>query len=930
MDYKATLNLPQTDFSMKANLSQREPNVLAGWEKMDLYARMRAAFAGKALFTLHDGPPYANGHIHIGHALNKILKDVIVRYKTLRGFDAPYIPGWDCHGLPVEHQLFKDLKKNKDQIDRVAFRKLAYDYALKYVTVQKEEFKRLGIIGDWDHPYLTLDKKYEQSILRSFSRLVEKGYVYRGLKPVNWCFRCETALAEAEVEYADHESDSVYVAFKLKENDKSKSLKIPSDTSVVIWTTTPWTLLANVAVAVHPDFEYILVSSKGAHWIFLQDLFEPSLKEKFGFTEYRIEKKFQGKDLEGLCYEHPFGIRQGQVVLADYVSREDGSGCVHTAPGHGQEDFMTGLKYKLDVVMPVDGRGRFDSSAAEFAGQHVFDANAGIIQKLKDLGVLLYSGKTQHTYPHCWRCKQPLIFRATKQWFLKIDHDGLREKMACAIRKDVKWVPASGQERITAMVENRPDWCLSRQRYWGVPIPAVICGSCGHQILDSRLIDKLAERVGQEGTDIWFQKDVKEFLPEGLTCVCGSKDFERSTDILDVWFDSGVSHQAVLKNTKLANFPADLYLEGSDQHRGWFQAALITSMGIENQVPFRSVLTHGFVVDGEGRKMSKSLGNVVSPQDITKEFGADILRLWVLSSDYKEDVRVSKGILSFVADAYRKIRNTTRFLLGNLNDFDPDKDSLPASKMMDVDRWALAKLDVFLKDVTKGYDEYAFYHVFQRIFAFCNEEMSSVYLDILKDRLYTAGRTSVARRSAQTVLYEILNVLVKVLAPVTPFTAEEIYGCMKHRKADDVESVHMSCWPHLSEDHHVKLEELSDLEFVLAFRPNVLKALEEKRTSGDIGSSLEAHLVLKIKEAGAFQAFERYQKQLRFLFIVSQADIVLDKEQKEPLVISVERAQGAKCSRCWNYSQDTDQDARYPGLCSRCVEALESSNVGQK
>ncbi|MFA5038485.1 MAG: isoleucine--tRNA ligase [Candidatus Omnitrophota bacterium] len=909
---------------MKANLSQREPKMMASWEEAGLYEKIRSACREKELFILHDGPPYANGLIHIGHALNKILKDVIVRYKTLRGYNAPYVPGWDCHGLPVEHQLFKDLKKNKDQVDRVAFRRLAHDYALKYVAVQKEEFKRLGIIGDWEHPYLTLDKGYEHAILRSFGELVEKGYVYRGLKPVNWCFRCETALAEAEVEYADHESDSVFVAFSLTDDERSLKRGIPSGTSVVIWTTTPWTLLANVAVAVHPDFDYALIRSGEKRLIVLLDLFNSGLKEKFHIDEYSIEKQFKGRELEGLSYEHPFGIRQGTVVLADYVSRQDGSGCVHTAPGHGQEDFMTGMKYKLDVIMPVDERGRFDPSAGEFSGQRVFDANAGIIQKLEGLGALLSAEKMRHTYPHCWRCKQPLIFRATHQWFLKIDHQALREKMKCAIRRDVAWIPASGQERIMAMVENRPDWCLSRQRYWGVPIPAVICRKCGHQILDSRLIAALAERVATEGSDIWFQKDVKEFIPAGLACVCGSQDFEPSTDILDVWFDSGVSHQAVLKNAPLAKLPADLYLEGSDQHRGWFQASLIASMGIDGQPPFRSVLTHGFVVDGEGRKMSKSLGNVVSPQEIIKEFGADILRLWVLSSDYKEDVRVSKGILAFVADAYRKIRNTARFLLGNLNDFDPDTDGLPGEKMLDIDRWALARLKMFLDEVTRGYDEYAFYHVFQRIFAFCNEEMSSVYLDILKDRLYTAGRSTVQRRSAQTALYEILQVLVRVLAPVMPFTSEEIYACMKRRASDEAPSVHLSGWPQLRAEHVIGLEELSDLEFILRLRPNVLKALEERRAQGEIGSSLEARLVLRLKDPGAFKVFDRYKGQLRFLFIVSETVIVLEEGLKEPLEVSVFRAEGKKCGRCWNYSKDVDEDARYPGLCGRCVEAVLS------
>jgi len=927
MDYKATLNLPQTDFSMKANLSTREPETLSRWEEMGLYGKIRRASQGRELFILHDGPPYANGRIHIGHALNKILKDIIVRYKTLHGYDAPYIPGWDCHGLPVEHQLFKDLKKNKDQIDRVAFRMMAYDYAMKYVALQRDEFKRLGIIGDWEHPYLTLDRKYEETILRSFGRLVEEGYIYRGLKPVHWCFRCETALAEAEVEYEDHESDSVYVKFTLKDEERAHRLGISFDgknpPSICIWTTTPWTLIANVAVAVHPDLEYFLVDfGNDERMIVARDLFESSLKEKFAVSgEARILKRFQGRDLEGLVYRHPFGLREGRVVLADYVSREDGTGCVHTAPGHGQEDFMTGQKYHLDVVMPVDERGRFLPDVADFAGQRVFDANAGIIQKLSDLGCLKLASKITHTYPHCWRCKQPVIFRATQQWFLKIDHKGLRQDLLGVIRDQVSWVPASGRERISAMVANRPDWCLSRQRYWGVPIPAVVCRACHSHILDARLIEKLAARVAAEGTDVWFKSDIAEFLPSDLRCACGSSAFDKSTDILDVWFDSGVSHQAVLKNTPGLKLPADLYLEGSDQHRGWFQASLIPSQAIDRRPPFKTVLTHGFVVDAQGRKMSKSLGNVISPQEIIKDFGADILRLWVLSSDYNEDVRISKEILNFTADAYRKIRNTARFILGNLNDFDPDADRLPLRELCDIDRWALSRLAQLIAGVTQDYDSYLFYHVFQKLFAFCNEEMSSVYLDILKDRLYTAGKRSQERRSAQTVIYDILDALTRMLAPVLPFTSEEIYRSMRHRKGAAAESVHLSSWPSL-DAADINNEANKDIDRILEIRPAVLKSLEEERAKGRIGSSLEAKVVLTFKDKQASEVFFRFAQQLRYFFIVSCVELKTDASVGAPLAISVAHAEGKKCSRCWNYAQDTDADAAYPGICGRCVRAI--------
>jgi len=909
---------------MKANLAQREPLVLAEWEKLDIYKCLREFAKGRPLFILHDGPPYANGSIHIGHALNKVLKDIIVRYKTMRGYDAPYIPGWDCHGLPVEHQLFKELKISKDQVDRVEFRQRAHDYATKFVGKQREEFKRLGVLSDWGNPYLTLDRGYERAILVSFAELVKKGFVYRGLKPVNWCFKCETALAEAEVEYEEHESDSVFVRFELKKDEKTKKLGLPQDNAagIMIWTTTPWTLLANVAVAVHPDLEYLGIMHNNSTVILAKELYYGSLKEKFGFTGEEVLFTVLGRELEGLTYKHPFVSREGKVVLADYVSKEDGTGCVHTAPGHGQEDFMTGLKYHLDVVMPVNERGCFDQTAGEFSGQHVFKANELIIGKLKELGNLTDSGKVKHTYPHCWRCKNPIIFRATHQWFLKIDHDHLRQSLLQTIKNDVTWVPASGQERISSMVENRPDWCLSRQRLWGVPIPAVICKKCRIHILDVRVIGKLAEHALQAGTDAWFSSDVSVFLPTDFKCSCGSGEFEKSLDILDVWFDSGVSHQAVLKGRPGMKLPADLYLEGSDQHRGWFQSSLIASMCIDGRPPFKSVLTHGFVVDGSGRKMSKSLGNVVAPQEIIKDCGADILRLWVCSSDYNEDIRVSKEILAFITDAYRKIRNTVRFLLGNLSDFDPDKDRLAASEMLEVDRWALHRLSRLIDDVTEGYESYKFYHVFQKIYGFCNEDMSSLYLDILKDRLYTAGKRSKLRLSAQTALYEILKGLTRLIAPVLPFTAEEIHRCMRLESTELHQSIHMCCWPELAPDFRVKESEVKGISHILAFRPTVLKALEDIRAKGEIGSPLEAKVVLTFKDARSFAVFQEYAKFLPFIFIVSQVSLNMNADIPGPFEIAVSKAEGKKCARCWNYGVEVDSVKDYPGLCGRCIEAI--------
>ena len=651
MEYKNTLNLPKTDFPMKADLPNREPIILKNWQDSGLYLKIRKSGNGKTKYILHDGPPYANGSIHMGHALNKILKDITIRYKTMRGFDSPYVPGWDCHGLPIEHQLFKELKISKYDIDQVKFRKQAYDYAMKYANIQKDEFKRLGILGDWEHPYLTLDKSYEAEIVRSFGKLVDKGYIYKDLKPVNWCSTCETALAEAEIEYEDKVSPSVYVKFESVHNN------IPA--YFIIWTTTPWTLVANVAIAVHPDMDYVLVEIQGKErYILAKARLEPAMVS-FDIKDYKILKTFKGRDLEGMEARHPFIDRKSKVVTAEYVSMEDGTGCVHIAPGHGQEDYLTGKRCALPTIMPVDPRGKFDETCGEFSGMKVYDANKPIIERLKLLGALVREEEIRHSYPHCWRCKRPIIFRATDQYFMKIDHKNLRKHMLDAIKSKIKWIPEAGHSRIGAMVENRPDWCLSRQRYWGVPIIAFYCKGCKEVLLDAKVINNVAALFDKDGADSWFIKKEEELLPPGTKCKkCGGKEFTKETDILDVWFDSGVSHQAVLKKNKDLDYPCELYLEGSDQHRGWFQSALITGMGIDNIVPYKNVLTHGFVVDGTGKKMSKSIGNVITPEQVMKKYGADILRLWVASSDYSEDVRLSDEILTRLADAYRKIRNT--------------------------------------------------------------------------------------------------------------------------------------------------------------------------------------------------------------------------------------------------------------------------------
>jgi len=908
---------------MKASLAQREPATLAAWQEQDLYGLMREAGKGRPKFILHDGPPYANGRIHIGHVLNKTLKDVVMRYQFLKGHDTPYIPGWDCHGLPVEHALFKELKKTKDQVDRVAFRKMAHDYAMKYVGIQREDFKRLGIVCDWDHPYLTLDHSYEKAILESFATLVEKGYIVRGLKPVNWCYKCETALAEAEVEHADHTSDSVFVRFEVNADAAAARLGLQGKPSLLIWTTTPWTLLANVAVAVHPNLTYVSVEQAGTSIILGKDLFEAVLREKLGWQDARVTSSFKGADLEGLTYRHPFGLREGRVVLADYVSNEEGSGCVHTAPGHGQEDFLTGKKYDLPVIMPVDGRGRFDDTVSLWAGLHVFKANDGIVAQLRADGTLVMHEKVAHSYPHCWRCKNPVIFRATHQWFLKIDHEGLRQRLLDAINKEVVWVPGSGRERISAMVSLRPDWCLSRQRYWGVPIPALVCKTCGVHVLDGRVVRTLAARVVGDGTDAWFQAPTKEFVPEGLRCACGCEDFERSNDILDVWFDSGVSHQAVLKGREGLGLPADLYLEGSDQHRGWFQASLIPSVAIDGKAPYKAVLTHGFVVDGDGRKMSKSQGNVVAPQEVIKNFGADILRLWVVASDYNEDVRISQGILKNISDAYRKIRNTTRFLLSNLYDFDPMKDRVPVEDLLPLDRWALVRLHDAVDAVDRAYASYKFYIAFQKLFSFCNEDLSSLYLDILKDRLYTAGRVSRARRSAQTVLEAMVRAIAVMLAPAAPFTAEEIYRYIPQGPEKKQASIHLERWPEPIVREGLGRESVSAIDAVLSLRPAILKALEEKRAGGAIGSSLEARVSLSLKDKELYGRFEEHKDDLRFIFIVSEMTLGCDEGQAEPFVLDVARARGSKCARCWNYAEDIGTDAEGVGICGRCAAAVQ-------
>lgn len=925
MDYKSTLNLPKTDFSMKANLPQREPGFVQMWEKNDIYAKIRKKSSGRQKYVLHDGPPYANGHIHMGHVLNKILKDIIVKYVTLKGYDSPYVPGWDCHGLPVEHQLFKELNLKKGQIDQVSFRNKARDYAMKFVDIQAKEFKRLGIFGRWDKPYLTLNPIYEAQILRSLAKLAKENYIYKDLKPVNWCTTCETALAEAEVEYEDHSSPSVYVKFKVTK----AAGDIPQDnTYFIIWTTTPWTLFANVAIAVHPDFNYGVYQVDGEKWVLLEALSE-KVFQKAG-KEGKLLKKVKGASLEKSVTRHPFIERDSVVVLANYVTLEDGTGCVHTAPGHGQEDYLTGRKYKLPLIMPVDAQGKFDKTCGEFFGMHVAKANPLIIEKMKNEGSLIFSEKIPHSYPHCWRCKNPIIFRATEQWFLKVDHNDLRNRILKAIQDDIKWYPEVGMHRIKAMVENRPDWCLSRQRYWGVPIPAFHCKDCGTKILDHDAIMRIADDVEKEGVDIWFKKEPKDLLPKGFKCPkCNSENMIKENDIVDVWFESGVSHQAVLRTEPSLSYPAELYLEGSDQHRGWFQSSIITAIAIENKSSYYKVLTHGFIVDGEGKKMSKSVGNTVVPEDVMKKYGADIIRLWVSSSNYSDDVRISDEIMARTADAYRKIRNTFRYLLSNLNDFDPKKDSVKdISKLDEVDRWMLSKLGTLIKDVDAAYSEYVFHKVYRDVYQFCESEISAIYLDVLKDRLYTFKKDSHLRRSSQTVLYLVLESLVKIMSPILAFTAEEIWQASTILK--DEESVHLSSWP--SQKHNIDswIDKKLDEKYsrLINLRQYVQKALEEKRAANIIGSPLDAKVLIYSPKDDMRKFLKHSILSLPMLFIVSQVEL-LDKNKdgsidypEADISVYVDKADGEKCARCWHYSKTVGENKNHFSICKKCADNI--------
>jgi isoleucyl-tRNA synthetase len=925
MDFKETLNLPVTDFPMRAGLPQREPEMLKKWEAIDLYRKIDEAGRGRPNFTLHDGPPYANGHTHIGHALNKVLKDIVIKSRRMQGFYAPYVPGWDCHGLPIELMVDKQLGEKKRHMSKAEVRRECRTYAKKWVDIQAEEFRRLGVLGEWETPYLTMTAGYEAATARELARFAEGGGLYKGKKPVHWCSSCVTALAEAEVEYADHTSPSIYVKFPYADELPAELAQLAGrPLSFVIWTTTPWTIPANLAVALHPELPYAAVEVGDELVVVAEGLLHQVMKAA-QIADYRTVTTFSGTLFEGRSCRHPLYERTSLLVLADYVTLEAGTGCVHTAPGHGQDDYQTGLRYGLEIYNPVDDYGRYRPEMELFGGMKITDANAAVNEKLSERGALLSEGKVSHSYPHCWRCKKPIIFRATEQWFISMEANELRKK-ALAHINDVQWIPRWGRERIYGMIENRPDWCVSRQRSWGVPITVVYCEKCGEALADGKLMHHIADLFETGGSDLWFEKEASELLPEGTVCTkCGHDRFTKESDILDVWFDSGVSHAAVLEHRPYLNTQADLYLEGSDQHRGWFHSSLLAAVGTRGVPPYKAVLTHGFVVDGAGKKMSKSMGNVVAPEEVIKKFGAEILRLWVAAQDYRDDIRISQEILQRLSDAYRRIRNTARYILGNIHDFDPVADAVPDAELLEIDRWALSRLENLVGRVERSYLEYEFHVLYHAVHNFCSVDMSAFYLDVLKDRLYTAPGKSLARRSAQTAMYRILDALTRLTAPVLSFTADEIW---QNLPGEREESVHLAAFPRFDTSLlDTRLEER--YERILKVRSDVSKALEIARNDKKIGHSLDARVLIEAPQGEWRRLLEEYRDELATLFIVSQVELTegIDQgvggEEVKDLKVLVEKALGEKCERCWNYSQ-TIGSGDPEQVCHRCRQAMET------
>jgi isoleucyl-tRNA synthetase len=928
MDYKDTLNLPATPFPMKANLSQREPEQLKQWQAHQLYATTRALSTGRPRFILHDGPPYANGNIHIGTAMNKILKDFIVRSRQMVGYDAAYVPGWDCHGLPIEHNVEKELGAAKRQMGQAEIRQHCRAYAEKFIDIQRGEFKRLGVQGDWEDPYLTMKFAYEAVIAKECCKFALNGGLFRSKKPIYWCCSCQTALAEAEIEYKEETSPSVFVKFPMID-DLTDLLPALAGRKVyvVIWTTTPWTLPANLAVALHPEFEYVAVDAGAAGTLIMAQALVAQSMAAFKIADYTVLGSIDPRGLERRRCRHPLYDRESIVVLGRHVTLEAGTGCVHTAPGHGREDYEVGLQYGLDAYSPLDDRGCFTEDVQSFAGQFVFKANGPISQAIEDKGLLLARASLSHSYPHCWRCKQPVIFRATPQWFISMEKNELRQRALAAIDQ-VQWIPNWGRERIYGMIENRPDWCVSRQRAWGVPITVFTCNQCGAAHMTPVLMNAIHDLFAQKGADAWFEEAADKLLPAGTTCTqCGGTAFEKETDILDVWFDSGVSHAAVLEARDQLHWPADLYLEGTDQHRGWFHSSLLTAVGTHQGAPYKAVLTHGFVVDAEGKKMSKSLGNVIAPKQVIDKYGAEILRLWVSASDYRDDVRISENILKQLSDAYRRIRNTCRFLLGNLSDFDPAAHCVPYKQMLAIDRYALHTLQDLIARARKAYDAFDFHVIYHGLHNYCTVDLSAFYLDILKDRLYTSPTDSPARRSAQTALHRIADALARLMAPVMVFTAEEIWRYLP-AGTDKEASIHLSAMPE-AEDGLRDASLAEQWQAIKLVRAEVTKALEEARVQKHIGHSLEAVVTLGLSDE-LHDQLAPYADELRSIFIVSEVhlgkgglDGAFSGTETAGIAIRVTPAPSLKCERCWVHDPTVGHRAAHAVICDRCYNALK-------
>lgn len=917
MDYSKTVNLPTTDFPMKANLPKREPDMLAVWEKDKIYERILKSRTNAELYILHDGPPYANGNIHLGHALNKILKDIIVKHKTMSGFKAPYVPGWDCHGLPIELHVTRGLGEKAKQMHKSEIRKLCREYAAKYVKIQMEEFKRLGVFGDYEKPYLTMTAEYEAEILNVFGKLFQEGFISRGKKPIYWCPNCVTALAEAEVEYDNHSSPSIFVKFKVE--PESADIK-GIDTSrlyALIWTTTPWTLPANLAVCFHPDFPYSAYKF-GNDYFILADGLVDSMSQITGIPK-GAGVPVSKKQIEKLKIRHPFINRESKVLFGNFVTLEQGTGIVHIAPGHGMEDYIVGLEYGLDVYCPVDDEGKFTDEFPEMKGINVFDSNPMVVELLKKKDALVHTHSIEHSYPHCWRCKKPLIFRATEQWFFMVDHNNLRS-IALKATDETRWIPSWGQIRFRGMIESRPDWCLSRQRSWGVPIPSFRCAKCNKNLMTAETISHFAKLSLEQSIDSWYTKDIKDLIPKDTKCECGSSEFIKEYDILDVWFDSGVSHYVVMDSWTDHRWPADLYLEGSDQHRGWFQSSLWPAIALRKRAPYNTVLTHGFLLDTHGKAMSKSEGNVIPPSDLIDKFGADIIRLWVSSEDYRNDVRIGMDMMNQIADSYRKIRNTFKFIIGNLSDFNI-KDALPYEEMIDMDKWILHKLSGLSASVLDHYENFEFHLVYRKILNFCAVELSSLYFDISKDILYVEERNSKKRRSNQSALKEIYETLLRLIAPVLSFTSEEIWKFNGNSGSIHTQKYYKPDGKYNNPEIETKMDILIDI------KKDVLKALEITRKEKIIGTALEAVIELFIKSEKARQMLlDMGDESKRFLQV---SEVIITPEKTNGMVdydntsIKVKKSTGGKCVRCWNYSMNLGTDPSHPQLCARCTDIIK-------